>query len=286
LARTTGGGADCQAVNFLDVSARNRRFNYDEIADDYAEGVEAAPYNALYERPATLSLLPDVDGRHVLDAGCGPGWYAEQLLMRGATVTALDGSAQMVAHARKRLLSSGFIRETESGPPERVVLRVHDLADPLDFIANASVDGVLSPLVLHYLPEWRPTLTEFARVLRPNGWVVLSTHHPATEADRFATTRYFDVEQVEDWWKWVGKVRFYRRPLSEITESLAQSGFVIERLIEPLPGDDFRLSHPDSYQRLLRQPEFLHIRARLDSRRRRGSGRRTQSNPSRQSFED
>ncbi|WP_279387450.1 hypothetical protein [Rubrobacter taiwanensis] len=30
-----------------------------------------------YERPATLSLLPDVAGKRVLDAGCGPGVYSE-----------------------------------------------------------------------------------------------------------------------------------------------------------------------------------------------------------------
>jgi SAM-dependent methyltransferase len=237
-------------------------FSYDAIADDYARGVDSAPYNALYERPATLSLIPDVKGMHILDAGCGSGWYCEQLLNRGATVTAIDGSTRMLTYAEKRLSTSGFLDGENARGSPRIVLRAHDLADPLDFIADETVDGVISPLVLHYLCSWRSTLSEFARVLRPNGWLVLSTHHPATEAQRFKTKRYFEIEPVEDLWKWLGKVRLYRRPLSEITESLADTGFVIERLLEARPTDEFRRLHGRSYERILRRPEFLHIRAR------------------------
>jgi 2-polyprenyl-3-methyl-5-hydroxy-6-metoxy-1,4-benzoquinol methylase len=46
---------------------------YEELAESYAALVDTKPHNALYERPATLSLLPEVRGKRVLDAGCGPG---------------------------------------------------------------------------------------------------------------------------------------------------------------------------------------------------------------------
>ena len=45
--------------------------NYDAIAERYAAGIDERPWNALYERPATLALLPTVAGKDVLDAGCG-----------------------------------------------------------------------------------------------------------------------------------------------------------------------------------------------------------------------
>ena len=35
-------------------------FSYDDIADAYAAGVDSAPYNALYERPAMLDLLENI----------------------------------------------------------------------------------------------------------------------------------------------------------------------------------------------------------------------------------
>ena len=57
---------------------------YETLAEAYASVVDTKPHNAYYERPATLSLLPNVNGKRVLDAGCGPGVYSEWLIERGA----------------------------------------------------------------------------------------------------------------------------------------------------------------------------------------------------------
>jgi 2-polyprenyl-3-methyl-5-hydroxy-6-metoxy-1,4-benzoquinol methylase len=76
---------------------------YDRLADAYAARAPTKPHNAFYERPATLSLLGDVAGKRVLDAGCGPGIYAEELVARGAEVVGFDASGRMVELARKRL---------------------------------------------------------------------------------------------------------------------------------------------------------------------------------------
>ena len=45
----------------------------DAFAEDYARHAAGSPYNALYDRPAVLSLLADVRGQRVLDAACGRG---------------------------------------------------------------------------------------------------------------------------------------------------------------------------------------------------------------------
>ena len=74
----------------------NQAFDYGDIADAYAARVDSRPHNALYERPAMLDLLPPLPGTRVLDAGCGPGWYAAELASRGALVTAIDASAAMI----------------------------------------------------------------------------------------------------------------------------------------------------------------------------------------------
>src|SRR5678816_1316326 len=90
-----------------EISLNALHISYDTIAAASAANVDSAPYNALYERPAMLALLPDVKDKRILDAGCGSGWYAEQLLKRGAIVSAIDASAAMVDHARARLAQTG-----------------------------------------------------------------------------------------------------------------------------------------------------------------------------------
>jgi SAM-dependent methyltransferase len=224
-------------------------FSYDAIADAYAAGIDTAPYNALYERPAMLSLLPDVTGARVLDAGCGAGWYSEQLMARGARVTSIDESAAMVGHARARL-------------GEQADVRVADLAQPLAFAEDAGYDGIVSALTLHYLRDWSTPLPEFRRILKPDGWLLFSTHHPAADALLFDSERYLDVEQREDCWDTVGTVRFYHRPLSAIVNAVADAGFAIQRLEEPVPTDAFRALKPEAYARILRQPQFLLVLAR------------------------
>jgi len=232
-------------------------FNYDDIADTYAAGVDSAPYNALYERPAMLEILPPVSGARVLDAGCGAGWYAAELAKRGALVTAIDASAALIDHARAR-----FARAPLNAVAGQVELRVADLEQPLSFASDSSFDGIVSSLVLHYLREWVPTLREFRRILKPNGWFLFSTNHPAAESIRRETDRYLDVEPIDDYWKWLGNVRYYRRSLSAIIEALTEAGLVVEKLVEPVPTEEFRKVKSQSYERLLKQPEFLLIRAR------------------------
>jgi SAM-dependent methyltransferase len=168
-------------------------------------------------------------------------------------VSAIDASGAMVGFARAKL---------ESNPANagRFDLAVADLANKLPF-DDRSFDGVLSPLVLHYMRDWRPALRELHRVLVPGGWLLFSTHHPAADALHFNTADYLETEHVVDRWDWVGRVEFYRRSLTELVSSVIESRFVIDKLLEPLPGGEFKAQEPASYERLKRQPEFLIISA-------------------------
>ena len=57
-------------------------------------------------------------------------------------------------------------------------------------------------------------------------------------------------------------MRYYRRPLRDLTEPLAAAGFVIERICEPTPDEAFRAKDPSGHARLCRLPAFLFVRAR------------------------
>jgi hypothetical protein len=60
----------------------------------------------------------------------------------------------------------------------------------------------------------------------------------------------------------IGKVKFYRRPLTAMSQALDSTGLFIERLLEPQPTEDFRRVNPKEYERLTKNPQFLFIRAR------------------------
>jgi SAM-dependent methyltransferase len=224
---------------------------YDAMADKYISSVDAKPHNAYYERPAMLSLLPPLQGLSIFDAGCGSGWYANYFLEQGAArVICIDASNKMIEACRERL-------------GNRVNAFVADLDQPLSFAENAMFDLIVSPLVLHYLSDLKPTFFEFQRVLKPGGKLVFSVHHPTMVFNGHELQDYFTSTWIEEEWS-VGKVGFYHHPLEAYCAALETAGFVIERLLEPRPIAGFEKLDPINYETLMRNPGFLCIRARRD----------------------
>jgi SAM-dependent methyltransferase len=219
---------------------------YDEFAGAYEAHAAVAPYNALYDRPATLRLLGAVDGRRVLDAACGPGFYLAELVERGAEVLGCDASPRMVELARSRV-------------GDRADLRVHSLDEPFGWISDASVDLVLCALAYHYLNDRPGFLQEARRILRPGGAVVISTHHPTSDWYRLGGS-YFDVAPVTETWSRGWVITAWRAPLTQLTEEFAEAGFLIERLVEPAPDPAMASSHPETHQKLSNEPAFILFR--------------------------
>jgi SAM-dependent methyltransferase len=224
---------------------------YQQLADQYAARIETKPHNAYYERPAMVAMWPDLSGKRVFDAGCGPGVYHELLRKRGANVTSVDVSERMIELARLRL-----------GPDAD--LRLLDLSQPLVDFADGEFDFVNAPLCLDYIEDWRSLFAEFRRLLKPGGLVQFSCGHPASDAELYQTKAYFTVEQVEYVWKGFGDpivMPSYRRSLQEVLMPVIETGFRIEQFIEPMPTDEFRKADPRRYGILMHRPSFLCIQA-------------------------
>lgn len=202
--------------------------HYDGFAEAYAAENESSLLNAYYERPAMLDLAGDVNGRRVLDAGCGAGPLAAALIERGAVVTAFDGSPAMVELARKRL-------------GDAADLRVADLTEPLPFDDNTFDDVVVS-LVLHYLRDWAGPLAELRRVLKPGGRLILSVDHPVTYKLADLSADYFaEAEYTEEFTFGAGGsmvLTFWHRPLHAMTDAFTKAGFRLSVLSEPAVAPD------------------------------------------------
>lgn len=226
---------------------------WEKLAEAYSARVETKAHNALYERPATLSLLPPVEGKRVLDAGCGPGVTAQWLVEHGAEVVGFDASPKMVHLARERVGDQAKILEA-------------DLRNRLNFLDDSRLDIIISSLALDYVANWDLVFREFFRVLQPAGTLVFSAGHPFHDFYRFKDgANYFAVEQIEEVWRGFGfeiVVPFYRRSLSAMINPLIDAGFLLDKILEPKPLPAFEAKEPEDYDRLMKQPGFICVRAK------------------------
>jgi len=235
-------------------------WSYEQFADRYAEAVRTKPHNAYLETPATRSLIPDVIGWHILDAGCGPGENAAWLLEQGAAhVTAADVTPDFVRLTRKRLASFG----------NRARVVHADLTRPLDFLDDEQSDMVVCQLVLHYIKEWGPVCNEFFRVLKTGGVLVFSTGHPFGDwlwVNRlYGEHNYFATVQFDAQWGGFGEprptIRSYRRSLAETLNPVIQAGFRLAEIVEAQPTEEFAKRDPKDYEKTRHTPSFLCVRA-------------------------
>jgi SAM-dependent methyltransferase len=224
-----------------------------ELGDVFAAHAETSNYNAYIDRPAMLELAGDVAGLRILDIGCGPGYYASALTERGATVLGIDGSAELLEHARART----------GGAAE---LRQHDLETPLDFAADDSFDLAVCALVIHHLRGRAALLGEVFRVLKPDGHLLISTTHPAADWHHFGGS-YFSQEWVELPMKHRADlaIHFQRNTIEGFVAELLAAGFALEALIEPRAVPALREVDPDAYERLNQYPSLLAARLRRPS---------------------
>lgn len=226
---------------------------YSVHAEEYAKAIEDNFYNARYERPILFSMLPSVEGLDVLDMGCGPGVYSRELAKLGARVTAVDGSREMISMLQSTLGTA-------------IKAYVQDLEDGLPKEQNRSFDLVISPLVIHYISDLLRLFREVARVLRPGGTFVFSTHHPMVDFKDSKSGNYFRQETLTQTWDTIGEpmeIQFYRRPLTDLFHAIENAGMAVVSLNEGAPDENIqRIAHMASRD-FLTNPTFIFLECRI-----------------------
>ena len=244
LARQVGVAGVCHGV-FVGEDLWDA---YDRMGLSFQQHAADSAYNAHYDRPAVLAALGSVTGRQVLDAACGPGLYAGELLERGAEVTAFDASPVMVSLATQQ--TAGRVRIDQAA-----------LGEPLPY-PDGAFDLIVCALAIHYASDRAAAFAEFCRVLRPGGAAVVSTQHPVMDWLRKGGS-YFQATLETDIWRTPSgdePVHFWREPLSALCMAATDAGFLIEKLIEPVPAETMRERYREDYEKLSREPGFLILR--------------------------
>ena len=173
-----------------------------------------------------LRLLGDLQGKTVLELGCGGAQCSVAMAKRGAKVTGVDFSSEQL----------NFARELAKQNDVEVKLLEQDITD-LSPIDTASQDIVFSAFVLLYIEDRKRVLEEAFRVLKPNGLFVFSTEHPMyrkVDPDTLSLRESYFVDStlVDDWGKF-GKTNYYPYTIADLFNLLVDAGFRVERVIEP-----------------------------------------------------
>lgn len=114
------------------------------------------------EEELILGLIGPVEGKRVLDVGCGDGMLSVTMAEAGAHVTGLDADPHMLAAARER-----------ASKVEAKVTFIEGDARQLPF-ADDTFDVVVAITVLCFVVDTDRAMSEMARVLRPGGHLVIS----------------------------------------------------------------------------------------------------------------
>jgi ubiquinone/menaquinone biosynthesis C-methylase UbiE len=126
------------------------------------------PYRSLLEE--LNNMLNIRERESILDAGCGPGLVIEKILKenrgRQISITGIDIDRRMIGYAHTRCMKLSNVR-----------LQIADLNRSLEFPDN-SFDKVICSNTLYALEQPGAAISEFHRVLKPGGAVVIANPKP------------------------------------------------------------------------------------------------------------
>ncbi|MBB4237539.1 class I SAM-dependent methyltransferase [Rhizobium esperanzae] len=216
--------------------------------------------NEVVERPAIWSLMPNPENFVVADLGCGAGDMVRDLCAKGArAVLGIDASERMIAEATRSSVH----------PAARFLVRPLERLE----LSENTYDLVVSSLALHYVEPYDKLVDDVRRALKPEARFVFSVEHPIVtcarrewETDAHGERIHWPVDHYAEegsrMIRWLGlDVPRQHRTVSSYLNVLIDRGFVIEKVLEPVP-DDGAIARWPRLADQRRRPPFLLVSAR------------------------
>ena len=219
-------------------------------------------YSEYLNGPALKRMVGDVEGKRVLDVGCGEGYLSRFFAKEGAEVVGVDLSDALIKAAM----------EEEERHPLGVRYFVADAVD-LNMLESESFDVAFCYMALMDIRDYKGAISEASRVVRIGGRFVVLIEHPCFELVRFLDgkavsgweTRLKEDGSKEYLYYWVADylrrhsyavewkhdrlsssfvTTGFHRTLSDYVNALTEHGLIVTRLDEPQPLEEGIRFHP------------------------------------------
>jgi len=224
---------------------------WDAIADSYEERYQISSddimYGPLLPGEKELKLLGNVKQKAILEVGSGSGMNSIYLARKGAKATAFDISQRKLdwgkLEAQKKKVKVDFVQG--------------DFEIVSKYFKPGSFDIILSAFALQYcktLLSQKKTFKQLYKILKKNGKIIISLDHPIralgkwNAKDEFSINNYFD-NSLKRWSydfpekKISVEMEGSFKTISDYTNSLIEAGFVVDKLLEPMPIFNSKISN-------------------------------------------
>jgi SAM-dependent methyltransferase len=224
--------------------------------------------NEIVEKPTMFSLLPELQGKRVLDLGCGTGEHLQHYLAQGAAfAVGLDLSQSMLLQAEKNLARNAI---------NPTAYRLYCL--PMEHLAEieeGQFDLIVSSFAFHYIEDFAALLQAIKGKLKTGGILLFSQEHPIATAHKIGARWEKDQHKQQtayrlnhyreeglrerNWFQQPFKT--YHRTMATIFNQMIEAGFEIERVAEPMLAECPQWHN--EFKDLLHRPPLLFVKAKL-----------------------
>ena len=249
--------------------------SWDKNAPTWAKHVKAGfdVYREYFNNPAMFKFIGNLKDKKVLDAGCGDGFNTRLLAKKGALVTGIDISKNMIKYSQQE----------EDKKPFGIKYEVASMSN-LSFLNDKTFDVIVSFMALMDCSDYKGAIKELFRILKKDGELFFSVLHPCfltkgyswiedenSNALKIVESNYFDKKSYVWNWKFSSisnlnpkeffQVPCFPRTLSEYLNVLIDNGFVIKKMEEPRPPLKYCKKYPSFKRWRDHAAIFLYVHA-------------------------
>lgn len=228
---------------------------WNSIATEYASGRTKSREFIL--DPALFSVIGDVKGKKVLDIGAGAGGVAIPLAQNGAVCIAVDISEKMIEIAQKEATRLGV----------SITFKVMDIKQLSEI--KDRFDLAIITLLLPHIPNIKDinrTLKNVHMLLASNGRLVIGEPHPSFDYYMRNNIKSGDFNYAKSGFPYEFSMdineknisgQAYHWTLEDYFSAIANSGFVIKKILEPKPNPKSKVVDPEWFEERSKYPPYI-----------------------------